>query len=336
MVNIVLVGFGGVGKSIIKILYKDREYFKKNYGFDPKILAVCERDGCLLPAKGSSFELFELTQINDIHQAKNWVPEKSTIEVLSEIQADIMIECTWTNPKTGEPGISHVITALEHNMHISASNKAPFYLEYKKIKKLATDRGLIVGIESTVGSAIPCIAAKKSIAGTHIKSVRAILNGTSNYILSRMTSEHLSFDLALKEAQMLGYAEADPSLDIEGYDAAGKLVILANELLNWDCSIQDVEVKGITKITHQAIELATNSGYLVKHVGIAEDGRLSVGPLLVPISSPFAVSGTLNVIQCETENAGQILFTGRGAGGPEAASGIISDMINICEIKKLK
>jgi homoserine dehydrogenase len=333
MLSLIIIGYGTVGKSLVQIFVKDKEYLQQNYLFLPKIKAICEKDGCLIAENG--LDLFELINTKDIRSLPSWIPNKPSLDVLREISADLLVECTWTNPKTGEPALSHIITAMKYKMNIVSSNKGPFYLQYSQLKQLANEQNVMMGIESTVGSAIPCIAAKRTIAGAHVKKIRAILNGTSNYILSRMTTEGLSFNLALKEAQELGYAEADPTLDIEGYDAAGKLVILANEILGWNKTIHDVDIARISKITQHAIELAKKDNYLIKHVGIAEDGHLSVGPVLVPMDSSLAVNGSLNVIEFGTEYGGPILLTGRGAGGPEAAAGILSDIIYICSTKNL-
>ena len=334
MQSIILIGFGTVGKSIVRIFQRDRDYFESEYHFHPSIVAICEKNGCLLNESGLDLEV--LIANPDLTQSEFWQQNKETLDVLSEVHADIVVECTWTNPQTGEPALSHIKTALEQGMHIVFSNKGPFYLDYNELKDLANSKGLIMGIGATVGSGIPDLAAKRTLAGAHIKSIRAILNGTSNYILSRMTSENLSFELALKEAQDLGYAEADPTLDIEGYDAAGKIVILANELMGWNKNIHDVDIQGITQINHQAIELAKKSHYVIKHLGIAEDGNVRVGPILVPENSQFAINGSLNIIEIDTQNAGPIVFSGRGAGGLEAASGIISDIINVCTQKQLQ
>ncbi len=146
-----------------------------------------------------------------------------------------------------------------------------------------------------------------------------------------MSAEGVSFSIALKEAQELGIAEADPTLDIEGFDAAGKLVILANELLGWSKTMKDVNISGISKITPQAIELAKSEGFLIKHLAIAEDNKLTVELRLMKRDSPLNISGTLNVIELQTKHAGPIILIGRGAGGFEAASAILNDLINIAK-----
>jgi homoserine dehydrogenase len=144
-----------------------------------------------------------------------------------------------------------------------------------------------------------------------------------------MTAEGVPFSLALKEAQELGYAEADPTLDIEGVDAAGKLVILANDLLGWSKSINDVNIEGISKITTHTIDLAKSDGYVIKHLAIAENNELVVEPRLIDKYSALNISGNFNVIELETKHAGPIVLMGRGAGGFEAASAIINDLIII-------
>ena len=188
--------------------------------------------------------------------------------------------------------------------------------------------------EATVASCVPALGIKNSINGNEIRSIRAILNGTCNFILSRMTAEGVNFTLALKEAQELGYAETDPSLDIEGYDAAGKLVILANDLLGWHKNINDVKVEGILKITPNAIELAKSDGLVIKHLAIAENNELKVEPRLINNLSSLNISGNLNIIELETKYAGPLTLMGRGAGGYEAASAIINNLISIARKRR--
>jgi homoserine dehydrogenase len=186
-----------------------------------------------------------------------------------------------------------------------------------------------VKFEATVASGVPALSIRNNLIGNTISRIRAILTGTNNYILSRMTAEGISFSLALKEAQELGYAETDPSLDIDGYDSAGKLVILSNALLGWSKSIEDVKIKGITEITPHALELAKLDGYVIKHLAIAENDKLVVEPRLIKSDSPLNVKGTLNIIELQTKFAGDIIIMGKGAGGFEAGAAILNDLISI-------
>ena len=332
MVSLIIVGFGNVGRSLADIMLKDREYLHKSFGFNSEIRAICELKGALINKSGIDVE--SLLKLKDISQSSDWVPDKTAMDVIKEVDADILVECSWVNKDTGEPAVSTLIAAMNKKMHIVSSNKGPFYLKYKELKEVADKNEVMMGMESTVLSAVPALAAKNTLAGTHIKSIRGILNGTCNYILSQMTQTNLTFEDALKEATDLGYAEADPTLDINGYDAAGKIVILANVLLGWDKTIKDADIKGITEVTAEKIEQAKKENKYIKHVCTAKDGKLTAGTELIPMDSTLAVMGSLNLVEFTTEHGGNYTLIGPGAGGSEAASGILSDLINISQLKK--
>ena len=326
--RICLIGKGNVGTSLLQLLNDKKDELMKKFDISYKLIAIFEYDGALINEKGLNIKEV-LDKNENFRELSYWKKDIMAKEQISKLKLDICIETTPTNPNTGEPALSHIIEALCNKINVVASNKGPFYLRYKKIQDLAKEQGCIVKYEATVASGVPILSIREGIMANTITSIRAILNGTCNYILSRMAAEGVSFQLALKEAQELGYAEADPTLDIEGYDAAGKLVILANELLGWSKTIKDVRIKGITEITAQTIELAKSDGFFIKHLAIAENDTLFVEPRLVERDSPLNISGTLNVIELQTKYAGPIIIMGRGAGGFEAASGILNDMINI-------
>ena len=326
--RICLIGKGNVGTSLLQLLNDKKDELMKKFDISYKLIAIFEYDGALINEKGINIKEV-LNKNQNFRELSYWKKDIMAKEQISKLKLDICIETTPTNPNTGEPALSHIIEALCNKINVVASNKGPFYLRYKKIQDLAKEQGCIVKYEATVASGVPILSIREGIMANTITSIRAILNGTCNYILSRMAAEGVSFQLALKEAQELGYAEADPTLDIEGYDAAGKLVILANELLGWSKTIKDVRIKGITEITAQTIELAKSDGFFIKHLAIAENNTLFVEPRLVERDSPLNISGTLNVIELQTKYAGPIIIMGRGAGGFEAASGILNDMINI-------
>jgi homoserine dehydrogenase len=199
------------------------------------------------------------------------------------------------------------------------------------IKKIAQDRMQLIRYEATVASCVPILSIKRNLQGSKIIGITAILNGTSNYILSKMFNHGCRFEQALKEAQDLGYAESNPNLDISGYDAAGKLVILADELLDYGLTIKDVNIKGIENINKYDIELAKLNNQVIKQLSFAKNGHLFVKPHPVNKSSYFNVNDSLNIIELETKNAGKIVLSGRGAGGTEAASAIMNDLIFIIQ-----
>lgn len=327
-VNVCLIGKGIVGTSLIQILLEKKEFLERKFNTNFIVNSIIEIDGALINSQG-----IDLKEVIDIKENFRRLPywEKGTkfLDITTTLNIDICIETTPTNPKTGEPGLSHIIQALNNKIHVVSSNKGPFYLEYGKLRELAKVNNRYLKFEATVASCVPTLGIKKALVANEITSIKAILNGTSNFILSRMTAEGIKFSLALKEAQELGYAESDPTLDIEGYDAAGKLVILANELLGWSKSINDVKVEGISKISSHTIELASTDGYVIKHLAIAENNNLIVAPRLIEKHSPLNISGNLNAMELQTNYAGPILLIGRGAGGFEAASAILNDLIDI-------
>lgn len=325
--KICLIGKGNVGTCFIQLLKKKKEIIRELYNCNCKLIAVFEFDGALINENGINLD--ELSTNNNFKKSEFWKKSLKAIDLIPKLNIDICIDTTPTNPNTGEPALTHILEALNNNIDVISSNKAPFFLQYKRIKNLADKKKCFIKYEATVASCVPALSIKNNLIGNTIIRIKAILNGTNNYILSRMTSERIPFEVALKEAQELGYAEADPSLDVGGYDTAGKLVILANELLGWSKSIKDVKIEGITKITLNALELAKLDGYVIKHLAIAEENNLIVEPRLVRRDSPLNIGGILNLIELQTKYAGPIILMGKGAGGFEAASAILNDLINI-------
>jgi len=329
-VKICLIGKGTVGTSFLKLVNIKKEEFKQKFNLEIIVTSIFEHDGALIKENGINLKEVLDAETN-FRNLPYWKKNVSAKELIPTLNANICIETTPTNSKTGEPGLSHIIEALNHNMDVVSSNKGPFYLEYEKIINLAKKNDCFVKYEATVASCVPSLGIKENLIGNEILSIKAILNGTSNFILSRMTAEGVNFSLALKEAQELGYAESDPTLDIEGFDAAGKIVILANDILGWSKSIHDVKIEGISKITPHAIDLVKSDGFVIKHLAIAEDNELVVEPRLIDRHSPLNISGTLNVIELETKYAGSIILMGRGAGGLEAASALLNDLLSIAK-----
>ncbi|MFX1374627.1 MAG: homoserine dehydrogenase [Promethearchaeota archaeon] len=331
-VKICLIGKGIVGSSLIQLLDAKKEYFKQKFKLNFLVNSIFEKDGALINKNG--INLKEVLSIkDDFRKLPYWKSNVTALDLISQLNVAICVEATPTNHKTGEPGLSHIIKALNNNIDVVSSNKGPFYLEYNKIRNLAKRNNCLVKYEATVTSCVPSLSIKSYLFGNEVLSIKAILNGTCNFILSRMTAEGVNFNLALKEAQELGYAESDPTLDIEGYDAAGKLVILANEWFEYSKSIKDVKIEGISKITPHAIELVKPDGLVIKHLAIVENGELIVEPRLIDKYSPLNISGNLNAVELETKHAGPVILLGRGAGGFEAASAIINDLINISKIR---
>jgi len=329
-INIALIGKGNVGTSFLQLLNEKNPVIINSCEFEIRVVGIFENDGAILDKNGINLETL-LKLGNDFRTHDNWKFGYSALEYIDKLNLNILIETTPTIPENGEPAKSHILKALNSNIDVITSNKAPFYLDYKNIKKIANDRMQLIRYEATVASCVPILSIKRYLQGNEIIGIRAILNGTSNYILSKMSDDSISFGQALKEAQELGYAESDPNLDVRGYDAAGKLVILANELLGYNMTIRDVEIKGIENIDEQDIELAKSNNQVIKHLSFAKKGHLYVKPQHVDKYSFFNINGSLNVIELETKNAGKIVLSGRGAGGIEAALAIMNDLISILQ-----
>ena len=241
---------------------------------------------------------------------------------------DVLVEATPTTLGDAEPGFSHVRTALERDSHVVLANKGPVAERYSDVRELQRDSDGAVRFEATVGGAIPILSTIEDLSPSHVTAARGVLNGTANFILSRMAAEGIDYEHVLAEAQDLGVAEADPAFDVEGTDAALKCVILANVLAAGDeeFSLDDADVAGITNVPGSALELAAEDGRTIRLVGEATRDGIRVGPRLVPQNAALAVTGTRNIVQLETSYAGQLNLSGRGAGGEETASAVLGDV----------
>lgn len=260
------------------------------------------------------------------------------MRMAAESGADVVVELSYTDLETGEPAASHVRAALEAGKHVVTTNKGPIALHYGELEALARERGLCIGVEGTVMSGTPAL-----LVGAHllraagIRRIRGILNGTCNYILTRMEAGS-SYDEALREAQERGFAEADPSGDVEGFDAAGKAVILGNLLLEGSLTMSDVERTGISGLSSDDIRAAAAAGERWKLIGSVErvDGRVraSVGPERVPLSHPLAsVGDAANAVTYSTELLGDVTLIGPGAGRLETGYAVVTDLLEIHRIR---
>ena len=243
-----------------------------------------------------------------------------------DAEYDVLVEATPTTLGDAEPGFGHARAALEADSDVVLANKGPVAERYADLRELERESDGRVRFEATVGGAIPVLSTVESYGPDTISAARGVLNGTANFVLSRMAAEGLGYEHVLAEAQDLGVAEADPSFDVDGTDAALKCVILANVLGNREYSLDDAEVEGIAELPGNALELAGEDGRTVRLIGEATPDGVRVGPRLVPENGTLAVSGTRNIVQLETDHAGRLNLSGRGAGGPETATAVLADV----------
>jgi len=239
---------------------------------------------------------------------------------------DVLVEATPTTLGDAEPGFGHVRGALETDRHVVLANKGPVAERYDDVRALADESEGSLRFEATVGGAIPALATIEGVGPSQVSAARGVLNGTANFVLTRMAAEGLSYEHVLAEAQDLGVAEADPSFDVDGTDAALKCAILANVIHGGGYSLADVDVDGITAVPPSALDLAAEEGQTVRLVGEVTDSGVRVGPRLVPEHGTLAVTGTTNIVQLETEHAGRLNLSGQGAGGAATASAVLADV----------
>ena len=324
--KVFISGFGTVGQGVFELLLLKTDLLQ-GYGgvkvtgiMDSKSYSVDNDKGiCGLCALGS-----KKTSGKCGHDDRNGKEGK---DILDMADYDVLIECTPTNIEDGGEGLKNIEHALSKGKDVITVNKGPLALKFKELSDLAEKNGCTLRYEGSVGGAMPIInLCRESLVGQKIKSIKGIFNGTCNFILSRMDSG-MPFQQALKEAQQLGYAEADPTYDIKGIDSACKVTILANSVFGHDVTIKDVSITGIDTITDEAIALAAENDMVIRLIGEVSDSALSVSPRLVPKGHPLSLVGTLNMAVVETDFAGPITVSGRGAGRQETASAILSDLI---------
>ncbi len=321
MIKIVIVGFGTVGRGFAELLIRKRESIRRLIG-DFRVVAVAD-------SKSSMSGEFSLEEAVEFKSRNNRLPEDRTAtEILEEEDYDVLVESTHTRLDGGD-GLRYMKIAISRGSHVVTSNKGPLIAAFHDLMKKAEQKGVRIMYEATVGGAMPVVRlARKYLAVCEIESVVGILNGTCNYILSRMEEEKLPYQQILSEAQELGIAEDDPSYDVDGIDAAIKLVILANTI-GLKARFEDVERMGISTITPEAFEVAARKGYTIRLIGEANREVLRVTPRLVPLSHPLAIKGTMNAVMFKTDSAGSIFVAGRGAGKMETASAMLSDLVDI-------
>jgi homoserine dehydrogenase len=330
--RIILVGWGVVGQSFAQIITQRRKELAKKYGFRPRIVGIVDKQGAAINPKG-----LDLEEMLSLKKEKGTVaassqhgrPDMTALEVIESVEAEAVVEVTPTNIETAEPGLSYIKTAFRTGKHVVTTNKGPLALALPALTELADYNNVCLRFSGTVGAGTPILEfAKNCLQGDKIVSVRGILNGTTNYILSEMDEKHISFDEALKAAQKLGYAEADPTMDVDGHDAAAKLVIMANWIMNKKVTIDDVQIRGIRDVSAQDITDAAEKGCTIKLIGSIEES-LKVEPTQISKHDPLAVDGALNAVTFVSESAGEQTITGLGAGGVETASAVLRDLLDI-------
>ncbi|MDK1388186.1 homoserine dehydrogenase [Sinorhizobium sp. 8-89] len=313
-----IAGLGTVGASLVRILQDRHEMLATTCGRAIEIMAVTARDR----SRDRGVNLSEIKWFDD------------AVSLASEADIDVFIELMGG---AGDPAYSAVKAALQRGIHVVTANKALLAAHGIDLAGIAEEHGALLNYEAAVAGGIPVIKAlRESMTGNTVSRVYGIMNGTCNYILTKMEKEGLSFEDCLKEAQRLGYAEADPAFDIEGNDTAHKLSILTSLAFGTAIAADDIYLEGITNISIEDIQAAADLGYRIKLLGVAqrtESGiEQRVHPTMVPYDSVIAqVDGVTNAVAIESDILGELLMVGPGAGGNATASAVLGDIADIAK-----
>jgi len=336
-----IVGFGNISQGFASVLTKKAQYLRETLGIEISVIGVVEvvngRFESALSKDGLDLDRLLRTkrQAGKVSAYPGAGGNSSTLELIRESGAQIVLEATPTNIKDGEPGLSHIRSALDAGIHVVTSNKGPLLFGLRELRNLARAKGVEFRYSAAVAGALPVITmGYYSLVGCRVNSIEGILNGTTNYILTEMAERDVGLQEALADAQRMGIAETDPRLDIEGYDTAFKLLIAANSIMNTDAKISDVGVSGIESITRETVRDSKRRGYALKLIGRArrvDDGvEMKVALEELPTGHPFySVNGVWKAVMFDTDLLGEVLLLG-GKSNPELAAGaMLRDIVNI-------
>ena len=314
-ISVGIIGFGTIGSGVVKILQDNSDIIKKRLGVIVEVIKIADLD--ITTDRGIKVNPKILTT--------------DAQEVINHPEVNVIVELIGGY----EPARSLILQAINAGKHVVTANKALLAKHGSEIFSIGEDQQVSIGFEAAVGGAIPIIRAiRESFVANKIYSIEGIVNGTANYILSKMSDEHCSFDLALKEAQEKGFAEADPTFDIEGIDSAHKIAILSQLAYGTSVKFEDITIQGISSVTIHDIECAREFGYRVKLLAISKfDGDfvdIRIHPAMIPQNNPMAnVNGVLNAVRVCDDLMEENILIGHGAGSLPTGSAVIADIIEI-------
>ncbi|MGC8568573.1 MAG: homoserine dehydrogenase [Nitrososphaeria archaeon] len=318
-----VIGYGSVGMAFHKLVMEKYWELKTRYGLVPQVVFICDSSGCAcreegldpseaVKVKSSGQKLSSAYRVIDVYEA------------IRRCSIDVAVECTPANFRDAEPAYSYIMEALRNGSNVITTNKGPMALYMPAILDEARSRGLVVLYSGTVGGGTPFISfVERALRGNRITSFRGILNGTSNYVLTRIMKDGMSLEEAVAEARRMGIAEADPSLDLNGTDSAAKLVILMNHIFENRYTLRDVKISGLDREIPEP-----ERGHTVKLIARSHpEPRVSLEQ--IPLGDPLNVEGTYNAVEFSVEELGKVYLIGRGAGGRETAGAVIRDLVEL-------
>ncbi len=339
MVKLALVGFGRVGRWVAWDLAERGRRIEARYGVRLVLESVITSRGALHRADGLPMDLFRSERLRD-----HWVPleefgwpvdrSRAGLEGVLGSGAQVLIEATPTDLESGQPGLDHALAALGRGIHVVFLNKGPLVVAWRRLREVAGGSGARIKAAGATAAALPAMdLGDWCLAGARIELIEGILNGTTNFILTRM-EEGMDRAAALAEAQRRGIAEANPRLDLEGWDTAAKLLILANLLMEAELELQEVPVEGIQTLTAEEVRAARTRGEVVKLLGraVRRDSRVeaAVRPVVLPVDHPLAgVRETTKAVRLVSDLMGELTVIGGASSPAAAAAAAVKDVINL-------
>lgn len=321
--KIALIGYGGVGKAFVRLL-GDKNAYLQAQGLHIQLNYIIDLAGGIYEPDGIG-----------LAQLPGFSPGVDFDALLKRRDIDLLVLTTPTNKETSEPGYSYIKAALASGIDVVTADKGPILLAYHELKQIARENRAQLAIGCTTGGALPAInAGLIELAGAQILSIEGVLNGTTNFILDEMRQKQISYAEALQTARQLGIAEPDPTLDVEGFDTAAKLLILTNALLGQHKTLADIDICGITGLTAAEVAEAARAGQKYKLVGRAayQDGELvmTVAPQRLDAEHPFyMVDGKNKAVRYVSDTLGDLTVSGGASGVIPAAASLLRDIINI-------
>ncbi|MBI5879327.1 MAG: homoserine dehydrogenase [Chloroflexi bacterium] len=351
-VSIALVGLGNVGRRVLELLITKEAHMRDRYNVAFKLVGASDSSGAAVivadgprPAfalgpKSDGLDMHEVLRIKESKQGIATLPKyghagMTAKQMLERSGAEALIELSPTNLTDGEPGLSACETAIERGMNVVLANKGPLVLAYPKLAEAAQRKRVRLAFSASVAGGLPVVnIGRRDLVVARIERIEGILNGTTNFILTSMAENGMAYADALKIAQDNGIAETDPTLDVEGYDAANKLLILAHAALDFHATLADVEITGITKVTMDDLARAKAEGKVIKLLcTAARDGdkyTLSVKPTALPKDHPMGrLSAGQMGVRYETDVNGEIVATIEEGNPLPTAAAVVRDMINL-------
>jgi homoserine dehydrogenase len=335
-IDIILLGYGRVGKAFVSLILEKQDYCLNRYNLFVRIgVVLTSRGGLFLnPDKEGPVALFDLVTGSKLEDFPSWRPDLDFEEVLEHQDLDVLVDCTPSNIQDGEPSLGYTHRALDRGWNVVTANKGALVVDYGGIRNKAEKNRVSLGMSGATAAALPTLdVVLHCMAGAEINKIEGILNGTTNYILTRM-NEGITYPVALQEAQQMGIAEPDPSQDVEGWDTAVKILIITNAILGAGYTLSDIHVEGITNIPSELLEETKKTGKEIKLIGrFIQDGDAGVlETRLSPIepSHPlFGINGAQKGITFFSDTMDSVTVTGGKSDPRGAAAALLKDIINI-------